>query len=71
MINLRAKAPQDFNSEIHRVITFKRHLYNDVYKQEDDGFYRYQGVSAESSVGYTEKALLALEGVEVVEYCLQ
>lgn len=68
MMPIRAKTPKEFNPEIHTVTKFSRQNYDKSYTLNSDGYYTYKGVSAESSISYTEGALLGLSNLEVVEY---
>lgn len=65
---IRAKVPTDFNQDIHKVITFKRRNYENLYTLDDDGYYTYKGISAEASIHYHEDALLGMDVIEVVEF---
>ena len=66
---VRAKTPKEFDVTKHRVTKFTRENYKGYYTLNLDGYYTYKGEpSAESSIHYTEDALLAYDRVTVVEY---
>ena len=66
---VRATAPKDFDVTKHRVTKFTRENYKGYYTPNLDGYYTYKGEpSAESSIHYTEGALLAGSNFTVVEY---
>lgn len=65
---IRATTPKEYNSDIHTVTKFKRVNYPDYYKLSSDGYYRYQGHSAEASISYSENALLSLSDLTVIEF---
>lgn len=66
-MTIRATTPKKYNPNTHSVIEFKRINYPSPYKILSNGRYRYQGHSAESSIEYTEEALLALSNVEIIK----
>ena len=66
---IRAKTPSDFDANIHKVTKFKRVNYDGYYIPCKDGEYRYNEPSAESSVSYTEHALLSMSNIEVISFC--
>lgn len=66
---VRADTPKEFNVKKHRVVKFKRINYIGYYTKDADGYYTYKGdISAESSIRYSESALLGLSDLSVVEY---
>lgn len=66
---VRANTPKEFDVRKHRVTKFTRENYKGYYTPNLDGYYTYKGEpSAESSIHYTEGALLAYNTVTVVEY---
>ena len=66
---VRANTPKEFDVTKHRVIKFTRKNYKGYYTPNPDGYYTYKGdLGAESSIHYTEGALLAYSMVTVVEY---
>lgn len=66
---VRANTPKEFDVTKHRVTKFTRENYKGYYTPNPDGYYTYKGdLSAESSIHYTEGALLAYSTVTVVEY---
>jgi len=69
---VRANTPKEFDVTKHRVTKFTRENYKGYYTPNSDGYYTYKGdLSAESSIHYTQGALLAYSMVTVVEYkCL-
>ena len=69
VVVVRANTPKEFDVTKHRVAKFKRENYKGYYTPNLDGYYTYKGdLSAESSIRYTEGALLAISMVTVVEY---
>mgnify|MGYP006976764993 FL=1 len=68
-LNIRANTPTDYDCKKHRVTKFKRDNYIGYYTPNTDGYYTYKGeLKAESSIHYTEGALLAGSDFTVVEY---
>jgi hypothetical protein len=66
---IRANTPKEFDVTKHRVTKFTREKHKGHYTPNADGYYTYKGdLSAESSMNYTEGALLASSMVTVVEY---
>lgn len=65
---IRAKTPKGFDYKIHQVVKFKRYNYDSFYLLQPNGYYRYQGISAESSISYSENALLGLSRIIVDEF---
>lgn len=64
-----ANTPKEFDIRKHRVIKFTRKNYKGYYTQNIDGYYTYKGESsAESSIHYSEDALLAYDNITVVAY---
>lgn len=68
-LNIRANTPKDYDCKKHRVTKFTRDNYIGYYTPNADGYYTYKGeLKAESSIHYTEGALLAGSNFTVVEY---
>ena len=68
---IRATVPKEFDINKHHVTKFKRENYESYYELNKDGYFQYKGISAESSLHYTEEALLGMSDVEVVSYALK
>lgn len=68
MESIRANTPKDYDFEKHTVLAFSNENYQGFYTRDADGYYTYKGESSDTSVHYSESALLGLSEINVVEY---
>lgn len=68
--NIRALTPKGYDPELHLVIEFGMDNCKGTYRlSESDGFYHYtDSDSSETSVNYTEGALLACSSCTILSY---